>query len=101
MPQIILSKNDFFYFEHFISQPNFVTNKTVQGEIFEMKKIDNYFDLKNKIILIENADPGYDGIFNHDIAGLVTMYGGANSHMALFRVSLPSTIGLVLKNIKN
>ena len=31
----------------------------------------NYVDLSNKIVLIENADPGYDWIFSMNIAGLV------------------------------
>ena len=39
--------------------------------------------LDNKIILIESADPGYDWIFSKNIKGLITKYGGANSHMAI------------------
>ncbi|GIS28374.1 MAG: hypothetical protein CM15mP129_05710 [Chloroflexota bacterium] len=33
-------------------------------------------------MLIENADPGYDWLFNKGISG-ITKYGGANSHMAI------------------
>jgi phosphoenolpyruvate-protein kinase (PTS system EI component) len=39
--------------------------------------------LEGKIVLIPQADPGYDWLFGHGIAGLITMYGGANSHMAI------------------
>ena len=39
--------------------------------------------LKNKIVLLPNADPGWDWIFNLSIKGLVTKYGGPNSHMAI------------------
>ena len=35
------------------------------------------------IICIENADPGYDFIFNYKIKGLITKFGGSNSHMAI------------------
>ena len=49
-------------------------------------------NLKNKIILIENADPGYDWIFSHKIIGLVTKYGGANSHMTIRCSELDYTI---------
>ena len=28
--------------------------------------------------MIENADPGYDYIFNYSIKGLITKYGGSN-----------------------
>ena len=66
----------------------------------------NYVDLSNKIVLIENADPGYDWIFSMNIAGLVTKYGGANSHMAIrcAEFQIPAAIGCgeqrfeVLKN---
>ena len=39
--------------------------------------------LKNKIILLDSADPGYDFIFSFKILGLITKYGGANSHMSI------------------
>ena len=47
------------------------------------------------IVLIENADPGFDWIFAYDIAGLVTKYGGANSHMAIrcAEFGIPAAIG--------
>ena len=35
------------------------------------------------MICIRGADPGYDFIFNHKILGLITEYGGANSHMSI------------------
>ena len=47
------------------------------------------------IVVIENADPGFDWIFSRKIAGLITKYGGANSHMAIrcAEFSLPAAIG--------
>ena len=39
--------------------------------------------LENCIVVIESADPGFDWIFTQKIAGLITKYGGANSHMAI------------------
>ena len=47
-------------------------------------------------MIIESADPGYDWIFSHGIAGLVTKYGGANSHMAIrsAEFGIPAAIGL-------
>jgi len=35
------------------------------------------------VVCIENADPGFDWIFTRGIRGLVTKYGGPNSHMAI------------------
>ena len=43
-----------------------------------------------------NADPGFDWIFCHGIAGLITQYGGANSHMAIrcAELGIPAAIGI-------
>lgn len=78
------------------SQANFIGNKIVEGEtVFlkaNMKKIPN---LKNKIVCIEGADPGYDWIFSQKIKGLITKFGGVNSHMAIrcAEYGLPAAIG--------
>jgi phosphoenolpyruvate-protein kinase (PTS system EI component) len=47
-------------------------------------------------VLIPQADPGYDWLFGQRIAGLVTLYGGANSHMAIraAEFGLPAAIGI-------
>ena len=53
------------------------------------------FQIFDKIILIENADPGYDWIFGQSIKGLITKFGGANSHMAIrcAEFAIPAAIG--------
>ena len=66
----------------------------------------NYITLKNKIILLENADPGFDFIFSNNIKGLITKYGGANSHMSIrcFELEIPAAIGvgdIIYEKIKN
>lgn len=52
--------------------------------------------IEGKIVCIENADPGFDWIFTRSIAGLVTEFGGANSHMAIrcAEYGLPAAIGV-------
>ena len=52
-------------------------------------------NLKDKIVVIDSADPGYDWIFTKSIAGLITRYGGANSHMAIrcAELNIPAAIG--------
>ena len=59
--------------------------KGTQAKVIKLKDSQNHEnkDLDNKIILIENADPGYDYIFGFKIKGLITMYGGSNSHMTI------------------
>ena len=78
------------------SNPNFIGNKRIEAEIIELtpytKGVPN---LKGKIVCIEGADPGYDWIFSRDIAGLITKYGGSNSHMAIrsAEYNIPASIG--------
>ena len=45
--------------------------------------------------MIPSADPGYDWVFSHHIGGFITMFGGANSHMAIrcAEFGLPAAIG--------
>jgi phosphohistidine swiveling domain-containing protein len=95
LPQILFQESDFYCFERQASQPNFVTGKAVEAEVFVWK--DNKdSELDGKIVLIPQADPGYDWLFNHNIIGLITKYGGANSHMAIraAEIGLPAAIGV-------
>ena len=47
------------------------------------------------IVVIENADPGFDWIFSHKIKGLITKFGGINSHMSIRceELNIPAIIG--------
>ena len=51
---------------------------------------------------IENADPGFDFIFSHKIKGLITKYGGFNSHMSIrcSELNIPAMIGVGENNYK-
>ena len=52
--------------------------------------------MKNKIVCIENADPGFDFIFTHKIKGLITKFGGFNSHMSIrcSEMNIPAAVGV-------
>jgi len=82
---------DFFFQEEF--EPNFVTQLVLESEIVVLEN--QAVDIDHKIVLIENADPGFDWIFSHSIKGLITKYGGAASHMAIrcAEFGLPAAIG--------
>ena len=53
-------------------------------------------NLKDCIVAIENADPGYDYLFAMGIAGLITAFGGPNSHMAIraSEFNIPAVMGV-------
>jgi glutamine kinase len=95
LPQVLYEKSNFFVVPYQINEPNFVSKKTIirNLEIFKNDNKNQY--LKNKIVVIENADPGYDWIFSKKISGLITKFGGANSHMTIrcAELNLPAMIG--------
>lgn len=92
LPPIIVNEKDVWAFELPETEPNFITQKRIQAEVASSEDIRN---LNGKVICIPSADPGFDWLFSHDIAGLITCYGGANSHMAIRanELGLPSIIG--------
>ena len=99
LPPLITCESDFKIFMHPSSQPNYVGSGRVSAEVItltaeDIDHIDSFLD--QKILLIPQADPGFDWIFGHNIAGLVTMYGGGNSHMAIRakEFGLPAAIGV-------
>lgn len=103
LPNVITSEKQIYTFHQQNSVGNFITeNKIISKIIFYKKNLD-LNKIKNKIICIENADPGYDFIFNYEINGLITKYGGANSHMSIrcLEKSLPACIGIGEKYFEN
>lgn len=78
------------------SEPNFIGDKRIESSIYVVTPYDrNDVELDGKIVCIEGADPGYDWIFTRKIKGLITMFGGANSHMAIrcAEYGIPAAIG--------
>jgi glutamine kinase len=96
LPPLIISKHDFEYIQFFKPKPNFVTSKKIKSDIINFKSLDvENISIDRKIILIENADPGYDWIFTKNPSGLITKYGGVASHMAIrcAELDIPAAIG--------
>jgi len=94
LPPLILSKKDFEIISYYQARPNYITSKSIINNIVYLKKLSNV-SLNNKIVLLENADPGFDWIFSKNPAGLITKYGGVASHMAIRcgEMGLPAAIG--------
>jgi len=95
LPYLIVSNNDFFVSSILLSKPNYITDKNISGELLFLDGKFNKTKLNNKIVVIENADPGFDWIFSFKIKGLITKFGGVNSHMSIRceELSLPAIIG--------
>jgi phosphohistidine swiveling domain-containing protein len=91
MPPVMAEPKDCCYFHMGDASPNFITLNSTTGLV----RFEDASDLENSILMIPSADPGYDWIFSRNIAGFITKYGGANSHMAIRagELSLPAIIG--------
>jgi glutamine kinase len=97
LPPLIRSPEDVWSFHLPASEPNFITLGSVTGHVVGH---DQRNLLSGAIVCIPNADPGFDWLFSHPIAGLITAYGGANSHMAIRsgELGLPAVIGAGAQN---
>jgi choline kinase len=95
LPHLLRSSADLDSFRVLEWQPNYISGKRTTAPVVVLDGAGDAPDLKGAIVAIVSADPGYDWIFAHPIAGLVTQFGGVASHMAVraaeFR--LPAAIG--------
>lgn len=95
LPSQITLSSGIRCFSQDAAEPNFVTNKKARGRVVVAPN-DPSLDLRGVIVLIANADPGFDWMLARGIGGLVTCYGGANSHMAVraAELGIPAAIGV-------
>ena len=105
LPKNIISEKDIFFFTEKYPKSNFIADGDVTGTAVYVNKLVKE-NLSGKIVCIESADPGYDFIFSKNIKGLVTMFGGINSHMAIrcSELNIPAAIGVgsnIFENIKS
>jgi phosphohistidine swiveling domain-containing protein len=94
LPPLICTADEAWQFHFPETLPNFITQKTCIGPVtfaHFSKEL-----LAHSILFIPSADPGYDWIFSHSIAGFVTQFGGINSHMAIRagELGIPAVIGV-------
>jgi phosphohistidine swiveling domain-containing protein len=94
LPTLIRNPDEVTCFRVSDSVPNFVTLLNVSGEVVVLESPSQ--DLSGKIVLIESADPGFDWIFTRGISGMITAWGGANSHMSIRakELGIPAAIGV-------
>jgi hypothetical protein len=92
---LIRSPRDVYIVPQHRSQPNFIGRSAVEAGVAVLTPDEEIPDMEGRLVCIESADPGYDWIFTRNIAGLITRYGGANSHMAIrcAEYGLPAAIG--------
>lgn len=94
LPHLVCDVDDVRVVRVPIGKPTYISGKKVVGPTCLLGGGEQ-LAIDEKIVLIEGADPGFDWIFSHKVKGLVTKYGGANSHMAIrcAEFGLPAAIG--------
>ncbi len=92
LPPLIVRPEDVWAFEWPETSPNFISQKQVTAPVVGCENPER---LAGAIVCIPNADPGFDWLFAYPIAGLITAWGGTNSHMAIRagEMGLPAVIG--------
>ena len=102
LPPLLTSIDDIMSFMLTAGTPNFIGSKTIRARRVLLGLDAPSLDLAGSIVVIEQADPGFDWIFSKGIAGLITLYGGANSHMAIrsaeFGITAAIGVGVNLYN---
>lgn len=95
LPQILADVDGVDVVPFQIARPNFITSESVRARAVRLNTRTVAPSLRGAIIVIEGADPGFDWVFAQGIAGLVTKFGGANSHMAIrcAEFGIPAAIG--------
>ena len=95
LPHLVRARDDVDAFQLEVWTPNFVSSRRVVAPPLELEGPAPEGGLAGRIVMMRAADPGYDWVFGHDIAGLVTQYGGVASHMAIraAEFGLPAAIG--------
>ena len=97
LPPLLTVEADLDAFVLSADSPNFVGPRSVIAPVVVLGDgTATSIDVRGRIVLIPRADPGFDWLFGHGLAGLITLYGGANSHMAIraAEFGLPAAIGV-------
>ncbi|VXA95596.1 PEP-utilizing enzyme [Pseudomonas sp. 8O] len=96
-PVIVCKPQDLLSHAIETCNPNFITRSATEAPVAVLRAEEtSKRDIEGCIVLIESADPGFDWIFTHRIAGFITAYGGENSHMSIRarEFAIPAAIGV-------
>lgn len=94
---IIRGPQDLYVIPQHRGAANFVTRKRLEAvPVVLSSRMTGTSDLFGKLVCVECADPGFDWVFAKGIAGLITKFGGANSHMTIrcAELGIPAAIGV-------
>lgn len=98
LPPLLASPEQVHAFAVPATEPNFVTARRVEAPLRVLRagEVPAAADAAGCVVAVPNADPGFDYLFALGIRGLVTAFGGPNSHMAIraSEFAIPAVIGI-------
>jgi len=95
LPHLIAGTDDVDVIRLPLNEPTYITQASVTAPLARLAANEPPRSIDGEIVFTESADPGFDWIFSHSLAGLITKFGGANSHMAIrcAEFGVPAAIG--------
>lgn len=82
LPDVLVHPDQVYGYTQSTSPAHFMGAGVIEGKPLVFDKTRKQ-PLEGAIVALGSADPGFDFLFHSRIAGLVTCYGGVNSHMAV------------------
>lgn len=94
LPETLSKKSNLGMIISSSARPTYITSRVVSAPIIILKSTEDVPE-PGSIVVLPQADPGYDYIFSYGIVGLITRSGGPASHMTIrtTEMSIPSCIG--------
>jgi len=82
---LLCRESDRYHADSLGLMPNFIGHQIAEGKVVLLDdRMPRVADRLNQaIVVLSQADPGYDWLFQYPIRGLITAWGGANSHMGI------------------
>lgn len=96
LPDVIIpGKTDLRVITFSEAMPSYITNSTVKARVCVLERLGMKADVRGALVLLPNADPGYDFLFHSGAVGIITKVGGPASHMCIRAIELqvPACIG--------
>lgn len=96
MPSLVANRADIRANSEPALRPSFLGSGRMSGALCVIDRHSGAQQIASgSVLLIRAADPGFDWIFAHPFAALVTCYGGPHSHMAVrcAELNVPCVLG--------
>lgn len=98
LPPVLMRDEEIYAFEVPHSEPTFISVRQARAKlrVVHPGEVLSRDEVQGCVVAIANADPGFDYLFALGVEGLITAYGGPNSHMAIraSEFAIPAVIGI-------